>query len=190
MRVSGEVRIGEGAAFATRATAPITNAPWPFLIIVAASALGGFLAVALGVFLGRKGIIPQAFVPLAILIAWVLSFRISIRLSRAFNVRNFRRTLLARGIPDPVATVFEVTADCFICRSEGVEYRAEWRAITDLLRVGPYWVAIAQALPLMVPRRFFADQTAEQLFIGAMVERLGPAARARSGHALRFLEAA
>lgn len=147
------------------------------------------MAVAIGEILGTLGAIPRPFVPLAMMAAGIVAIWISLRLCRGVTVRNFRRSLVARGIPDPVPTAFEVTPQNLICRSDGMEYRADWRAVTDLLRVGPYWVALAQAQPLMMPRRFFPDRAAEREFIGAILDRLEPAARARSGDALRFMAA-
>jgi len=186
MQITGEVRIGEAAAYGARACAPLTNAPWPMLMTTAASAIGGILAVALGRLLAILGVIPEPLAPVAMIVAGIASIWLSIRLARAMTVRNFRRNLLVRGIPNPIATAFEVTPQALICRSDCMEYRADWRVVTDVLMAGPYWVALAQAHPLMLPRRFFVDEAAERAFIRAILQHLEPAARARSRDALRF----
>ncbi|MEJ1937490.1 hypothetical protein WDZ92_45425, partial [Nostoc sp. NIES-2111] len=189
MKVEGDIRIGEGAAYATKATAPITKAPWPLLISMAVSAISTFAALGFSEVLADIGIIPSMLEPLVMIVAGGGAIIFSLRVCQAVQVRNFRRSLHARGVSDPLWTAFEVTDQGLICRSDAMEYRADWRAVTDLLKVGPYWVALAQAQPLMLPRRFFADSAAETAFVSAVFERLAPEAQARSRDAHHFVGA-
>jgi hypothetical protein len=180
VRVQGETHIGEAAAYSGRATARLMNARLPLFLTIA------IVGAVIGATVGLSEAFAEPISTIVVLAVAIPLIGLALRIWRGFVVQNFRRNLMRRGMPNPVLTEYEVTPEAFICRSEGMEYRANWNVVTDLFKLGPYWVALAQAIPLVLPSRFFADGAAERAFVAAMLEHMEPSARDRSAQALEF----
>lgn len=108
------------------------------------------------------------------------------RACRAFSLRVVRKALAVRGLIDPVPNRFEITPEGFLSVTGRVETRAPWIAVTDVFPAGPYWVVIVDAWPLYLPKRFFGSPVEEKAFLGTLLNRITPEAKARSADAVRF----
>lgn len=179
MRVEGEIQIGEANRWGGRAYRPLTGAPWPTVVSAVSTALVISSAAGLSSILTAWGAPEWASLSafIGLLIAGVI---VGHRTGRSVGVRLFRKHLLERGTPLLLPTTVEITPDALLWRSGGAETSFSWSSVSEVNRVGPYWVVIAQATLVYIPQRFFADKQAEAAFVDALIDRLEPAARARS----------
>tara|TARA_R110002167_G_scaffold20955_5_gene76223 strand:- start:777 stop:1352 length:576 start_codon:yes stop_codon:yes gene_type:complete len=188
MNVEGTIKIGEASRWAGKAAARLNGYPWTVIIANLVSAVVALV----GIFL--IGILQALFhwpvwvwLPLGA-VGLYASWRIAMMACRAWALQFARRAFRARGLVDPVPTAYRLEGDAFVSRSGLVETRAPWRAVSDLFLAGPYWVVLAQANPIYLPRRFFADTDAERGFIAAMLDRMSPEAVLRSPEAVALVK--
>lgn len=180
MRAGGEIHIGEASRWAGKAFRPLSGAPWPVIVGNVVSGLTVLAGMTICGLLVRFGAAPEwAWLP-ALIGSVALSVVTGPWACRTLATRIFRRRLLERETPNPLPTSVEITPDALIWRSGAVETRVLWSGVSEVNLVGPYWVVMAQATPIFIPRRYFAEQPNEAAFISALLERLSPAARARS----------
>lgn len=190
MQFDGHIHIGEGARWAQRACARLNGNP--AINLLAGCLLGGGAgwlgAVAASFAVEDLGVPGWAYLPVFLLIAgplWV----VTIRLLRTWMVARYRRKLIDRGVENPLSWSLSVTPDALHTRLGDVETRAPWATVTEIFPVGPYWVLLIQGSASFVPKRNLGDATQEQAFVAEVLERLSPAAQARSTDAARFARA-
>lgn len=184
MNVEGTIKIGEASRWAGKAAARLNGYPWAMVIAnVVVAVVGIFIVLMIGVTKERFHLSGWIWLP-GTLLAIYVSWRVGMAACRAWSIRFARKAFGIRGLVDPVPTAFGVEADAFVSQSGRIETRAPWDAVSDLLLAGPYWVVLAQAHPIYLPRRFFADTLAERSFIAAMLDRMSPEAVLRSPEAV------
>lgn len=184
MNVEGTIKIGEATRWAGKAAARLNGYPWSMLIANIVS--GGIAAISIVLIFAIQTLLRLpgwTWVPLGAAGLYA-SWRISMAMCRAWSIRFARKAYGARGLVDPVPTAFGLEADSFVSRSGRIQTRAPWDAVSDLFLAGPYWVVLAQAHPIYLPRRFFADTEAERSFVAAMLDRMSPDAVLRSPEAV------
>lgn len=186
MHIEGGIAIGEGAAYAGRASARLNSHPWPMIIslvatLAAMAAVMVVSAILNGVFDWQDW---TYFVSL--IVAAVVGIMSGKRACRAFSLRVVRKALAVRGLVDPVPNRFEITPAGLHSVTGRVETRAPWIAVSDVFSVGPYWVLIVDAWPMYLPKRFFGSPVEEKAFLGTVLSHITPEARARSADAVRF----
>jgi hypothetical protein len=184
MNVEGTIRIGEAARWAGKAAARLNGYPWTVIIANLVSAVVAFVGILLISILQALFHLPVwVWFPLGA-VGLYASWRVAMMACRAWGIQFARRAFRARGLVDPVPTAYRLEGDAFVSLSGLVESRAPWAAVSDLFVTGPYWVVLAQAYPIYLPRRFFADADAERSFIGAMLDHMSPEAVLRSPEAV------
>lgn len=132
------------------------------------------------------GIAPEwGWFPVVIAGIAVITF-VAQRTYLSIVTRQWRRGMRARSVPDPLTGAVEIRPDALVWRTAAVELHFLWTAISEVLRLGPYWVVWSEAQSIFIPRRWFGDEQEERQFISGLVGRLGAEARARSQDALAF----
>lgn len=182
MRIDGQIHIGEASRWGAKAFRPLSGAPWPVVVgnVVAALTVAG--AVFIYDVLNGFGAPDWGWLPILVG-SVILSLFTGSWACRQLATRIFRQRLLDRDTPNPLPTSVEITADALIWRSGAVETMVKWSGVSEVNLVGPYWVVMAQATPLFIPRRFFIDEVAEARFVSSLLEHLPPSSRARSSAA-------
>lgn len=180
MKISGQIFIGEAAPWAVRASKPLTGYPWPMIL---SNLLGGVIVlVACGTMgqLEKAGLVPKWGWPVFILVAVVGGTFACIKAQRSMQVDHFKQALLARDVPNPLDVAIEIKDGWLTTTTNAVETRAPLGAITDVSRIGPYWVLLIQGSPNYIPLRFFGSQDVERAFLSALNGGLSEGAQARS----------
>lgn len=187
MQIEGGIAVGEASRHAAKASARLNGHPRPMLIANVVSLV--VMAVVMTTFYVVKallGLPGWLFLPVLISSA-VLGLITGQRSCRAWAVGFARKALATRGLVDPVPNRFSLSDEGLISVTGRVETRAPWAAVSEVFPVGPYWVALVDAWPLYMPKRFFGSPTDEKAFIGRMLEHMSPEAKARSADAVRFV---
>lgn len=186
MHIEGGIVVGEAARYAARAAARINGHPVPMLI--ANGLILAMMAVLMVLYAGLQAVFDWPgwlFAP-ALIASAVIGTVAGLGAGRAWAIRFARRALGSRGLTSPVPVYFELTPEGITTRTGRSETRAPWSAVSDLLKAGPYWVAIIESCPAYLPRRLFATPADEKAFVSEMLERMTPDAKSRSTDAVRF----
>lgn len=189
MRIEGSMQVGEASRWAGRAIRPLSGAPGSIVIGNFAAGLGAALAIIVYGVLNSWGLAPDwGWLPVLGASA-VFATLLGQWVCRRMHVRNFRKALAERDMPNPFYASIELRDDALVAVVGAMEYRAVWTGVTEVLRSGPYWIALAQAVPIYIPRRLFEDDAAEKTFLALLLQKLGPGAVSRSRDVSRFLSA-
>ncbi len=184
MNVEGTIKIGEASRWAGKAAARLNGYPWTVVIAnVVVAVVGIVIVLLIAVAKELFHLSNWVWLPGA-LAALYVSWKVGMAACRAWSIRFARKAFGIRGLVDPVPTAYGIEADAFVSQSGRIETRAPWDAVSDLFLAGPYWVVLAQAHPIYLPRRFFADADAERGFIAAMLDHMSPEAVLRSPEAV------
>jgi len=179
--VSGILQAGEASGTARALAARQRGSAWQYwAVMLVFAVLGGVLGVVVA---ARSGFIEpiDGFTP-GVMVG-VLGYLL---VARRLTVFGMRRTLTSRGIATAFPLRLEVTGDALIYQLGDVRQIAQWRSVTEVVRIRDYWVVIAQASPFFAPRRFFANEQAERTFIAQLLAHMTPEARERSHGAADF----
>lgn len=106
---------------------------------------------------------------------------------RPLMVARFRRKFQARQHTLELPHRVEVSVEHLTYEVGGVTQTARWSAVDELFRAHDYWVFLAQAHYMFAPRRYFADESEEKLFLKDALSHMSEDARARSAEAVRFV---
>ena len=186
MRSSGTLHIGEASSKAAKAMSRFTGHPWP-LIWSNAAALVFVFAVIFGFSaLSEAYALPSWGWLIALMTMLVGGVWVTMAVCRRLAVRAFKAALAARNVSDPLPVVIEIADGHLLNQTGEVETRTAWRAVSEILRIEPYWVILAQGGAHYVPRRYFGDIESEKAFVSAILARLTDEARARSDAARAF----
>lgn len=187
MQVSGNVSIGEAAGKAARGMARLTGHPWPMIWSNVAG--GVFVIVTLFLFgvLTELRLLPAWTWLIGLAVGMVGGIWLTVIVCRRLAMRTFKAALMARKVGNPLPVVIEMTDDHLINRTGEVETRMAWHVVSDVLRIDPYWVILAQGGQHYLPRRYFPDPETEKAFIAELLMQLDEDARARSDAARAFV---
>jgi hypothetical protein len=180
MKIEGHIHIGEASAWAPKACKPMTGHPWPMVV---SNLVGG--AVTIGAMMIQGGLQEAGLVPawgwlVAILVGIVAGVWVTIIVCRRMAVGHFRKALAARDVPNPLATAYEVADGWLTMRSHVVETRAPLTAVSDVMKLGPYWALLIQGGPHFIPARYFKNPAEERAFLSLLSDGLPEETRARS----------
>lgn len=187
MQVSGSAYVGEAAAKAAKGMARLTGHPWPMIWSNVAG--GVFVVVVLSLVgaLTESRLLPAWTWLAALAVGIVGGIWLTMTVCRRLMLRTFKAALVSRHVTNPLPVVIEMTEDHLINRTGDVETRMSWGVVSDVLRIDPYWVILAQGGPHYLPRRYFPSPDSEQAFIMALLSHLTEEARARSDAARAFV---
>ena len=173
--VSGILQAGEASAtaraLAARQRGPARNY---YAALIGLAVGGGLAGVIVARFLGTPEPI-DGFAPGVMVGALAYLF-----VARRLTTLGMRRTLLSRGLSTDFPLRLKVTDAELVYQLGDIRQTAQWRAVTEIVRIREYWIVIAQATPFFAPRRFFADIAAERRFVADVLAHMTPEARARS----------
>jgi hypothetical protein len=182
IEVSGEGRIGEGQA----------RALWLISKRVTGFGPGAFVAVLLilygagfGTWAVADALFPSPFSDWN----WLLGVAVGVLVAigfRRWQQRHMVRAWMARGETNPVPVVFRVADDAFVYTAPAFEFRYRWEGISEIAPSKTFWLYISGRTGLTLPRRLFADATAERAFLAASLDRMNEAACARSAEAVAY----
>jgi hypothetical protein len=179
--VSGILQAGEASSTARALVARQRGPAWQYSTALAVLALiGGAVGVTIAPRLGVVDPI-DGFAP-----GVVVGALVYLLLARRLATFGLRRTLASRGIATAFPLRLEVTDEALVYELGDVRQIAQWRSITEVVRVKEYWIVIAQATPFFAPRRFFANEQAERRFVADVLAHMPPEARERSTGAADF----
>jgi hypothetical protein len=100
--------------------------------------------------------------------------------------KAYHAALAQRGSPPAAECEWRLGEDGLVSGSTRGHATTRWDAISEVFRADGYWIVLADLSANVIPRRAFADETAERAFIGGMVARLPQLARERSRAAAEF----
>lgn len=100
--------------------------------------------------------------------------------------KAYHAELAQRGSPATADCEWTVGVDGLVTRSGRGWGTTRWGAISEVFRADAYWIVLADLSANTIPRRAFADETAERAFIGELLARLPALARKRSREAAAF----
>lgn len=186
MIIEGDLFIGEATPWAGRAMRRFSHGVSFSLAIALMSVLGlmgvaVFLYFLMEIFLDASPVM----LPIMVVCAGGIGGAISNRLCRAAALNRFRRALLSRGVQNPLPSRLEMRDDLLITTCGDVVQTAPWRAVSEVLDVGPYWVVVVQAAPVFIPKRHLAGET-EREFLSEISSRMSPESVERSSPRLRL----
>lgn len=189
MHIEGEMEIGEASKYAAKASGRLSGHPKPLIIANLAAALATVLPlVVFGIW--QSAVDAPAWLWLPILpAAMVFGFWAGPAACRRYTVEMFRRNLAERGLDTTFVSSFTLDDDGLVSSTGRVTMTAQWAAVSDIMRTDRYWIFLVEGYPQFLPRRFFSSQTEEQAFLAAVLARMLPEARARSGEAVAFAAA-
>ena len=186
MQITGEMQIGEAARYAGRASSRLSGHPRPLIVANLAAALATLVPIILFSIWQSAVDAPAWLWAPAILLAMAFGLWAGPAACRGYAVGVFRKNLAHRGLPDRFPCRFDIADDVFVHTTGRMTMRAEWPSVSDVVQTGPYWILLAEGYPFFLPRRFFESPAAEKAFLGALLARLTPEARARSADAVKF----
>jgi len=105
----------------------------------------------------------------------------------SWRTTSLKRAWRSRGVADPHLTTFRVTEEGLLISSPNVDTTYRWSAVSEIAPFKRYWLVVVPGLGYTIPRRFFADASAEREFLGAALGRMNEAAKARSREAAKFV---
>jgi hypothetical protein len=88
--------------------------------------------------------------------------------------------LRALGSPDTLPTRFRFDDAGIAVDSERLSYRAPWDCVLFIVAAPEHWLVQIDTTTLAMPRRAFADASAERSFVALASARLTPRAKANS----------
>ena len=188
--VAGESPLGEAAkAGLTRFASQRILGPWRWLPLSTFLAIVGATIAATGVIGAYGGSTDMlAAGSVAALFALFMGSAAAAWYVRRQTVRRW----LQRGLV-PVNTLsYAIDDEALTIAGTVSTTRLNWAGVSELAPVGRgiggkgYWIMPAAGLVYYLPRRFFPTPQAETAFLAAMLARMTPQARARSGEARKL----
>ncbi|MGA0601448.1 hypothetical protein ACO2Q3_12160 [Caulobacter sp. KR2-114] len=191
MQLETQIRVGEAARAGTMVARRWGGGGAAAILVSLCVAVVGMSAANMAVRAAGAGLgLSHDHLNLAALIgSLVVGLGVALPISTRI-LRAVAKWRMARGgVVGPFPARYELTDDAFIYTLGEITRTVPWRVTSELLLARGWWVLMAQAEPLYLPRRAFADPAAEQAFVGEILRRLPPAARARSARAMAALGA-
>ncbi len=124
--------------------------------------------------------------PLVALVAVCVSVVLWTRMESRFAIRFVSRLAQQADGLEPRPTRVTIAAAALTYQDGGVTTTAEWPSVVDLFASNGYWIFLLIAQPIVLPKRFFADGTAEHAFIAEALSYMSDESRARSRGAVKF----
>lgn len=106
--------------------------------------------------------------------------------AKAANGLRIMAQWRARGLPAAQTLTYAIDDEALQIGSDTGVTRISWRYVSEIAPAGKYWLLPAGGQFYFLPRRFFASPQAEVDFLAAMLARMSPAARERSGQARKL----
>jgi hypothetical protein len=187
MQVTGILSVGEATPVAARVHRRIYGSAMlrgvlAILPPVLISCLGAVVEHLLWRALGH----PEQNTLTGYLVGFLLGCAVWRPLYMKWCVSGYRRRFAERGQSRELPLSLEIEPTVLRYTLGGVEQRAQWSAVTDLIRVPGYWVFIVQADAYFAADRFFANTDAQRAFVAEALSHMTEAARARSADAEAF----
>lgn len=136
MRIEGSIEVGEAAAYAARACAPVRGGSYPFLsaVLLALAIFGGgnLLLVVVDLLLG----LPEAVAELAPYGTGLAALVAGWNLYRRMVLDRARKAYQTRGLVSPFPCAFEVTDGGLVIDTGRATMTAAWPAVSDLFVAG------------------------------------------------------
>lgn len=185
-----DVALGEAikpAAAAHNRLAPAhwISGIWPGLGFAA----GVILAWAVNYGLFRAGLGSELANTAVWLICVIFGLLVGFQFAARRHLAAFLASLRRLGSPPTFLTRLRIDDEGLSADNNRLSIRASWPAIHFLVKTDDHWVAQADSMTIVIPRRAFAEPAAETAFIRAILERISPEARRRSDNASHEQEA-
>ncbi len=186
--ISGEMQIGEASRYAGMVRQRLIGPPLQMAVLLVPTVAGAAVGV-----LAEFAILKSIAVthPSVVVGAWfgaALGLIVGARLYRSWSLRRYRAALFARGFPKVWIPTISVEVDGLRWSDHWTDRRVGWGGVSELIRSSRYWIFVAGADGLYVPRRLFVDGTQERAFVAEALSHMGPEALARSTAAAKFVE--
>lgn len=119
----------------------------------------------------------------------VLGFVLGLTAAERSYHQRYMIGMYERGMPAGVTARFVIGEDALVFDTTRIVHTVPWPCIAEVSPTPRSWLIAADFSTFVLPKDAFASEAEERAFIGAMVERLSPAARERSVEARGLLEA-
>ena len=182
IEAEAEIALGEAIRPAAAAHARIyrgtLSATLIFAALFAAGILGGDIA-------GKEFVLwfPQwGDWPRAVLgIAWmIMGIFVGLQLYGHRQLSGFLAALRKLGSPETFPTRFRFEADVIAVENSRLSHRIAWPAVLFIVPEKDHWLVQVDTMTVAIPRRAFADASAEQAFLDLARDQMSDPARERS----------
>lgn len=186
--VSGEIIAGEANRTLQVIGQRQRGSAVPFYLVLFALILGG-AAVGLGAVFALERIIGQRaaymeFLPIVGILVGAIAYR---RISQPWTTRRFRKHMMDRGLAYQFSYTFEANENGLTLASRKLRKVADWSVVTELFRVGDYWIFLVEMEPWILPSRLFDNTEEERAFVQEALSKMSLDARGRSRDAEAFV---
>jgi len=172
--VEGELRFGETDGWARRANRHLTGEPWPNLMATGPLILATLAAIVIA------GLLKHPAVWAAAVVVGIVAFRLRPWLWRRLAVKRLKHTFAIRDVHFPLPASMTVT-DTQVQWSLGVfDSRCPIDAVSDVRRLGPFWLLTVQGVSVFLPDRNFQSDDHRRTVFTALRDGMKPEAVARS----------
>jgi hypothetical protein len=182
VEAQADVKLGEAFKPAAEAQARVYRGEIAGTVALALPFVGGIVAgslagMAVSLWYPQWGSWPTSILSLA---GMTIGLFLGLRAYSRRHMSGFLAELRKMGSPPLFPTRFRFGPEAIEIENERVSHRIAWQAVLFVAPAREHWLIQADTLTLAIPRRAFADQAAEQAFLGLAEARIPDEARARS----------
>lgn len=168
------MRLGETDGWIARSDRHLTGEPWPQMIATGSVIFATLVAVILA------GLVNHPLAWGAVAIVGIIAFRLRPWLWRRLALKRLTGSLALRDVHYPMPASVTVT-DTEVLWTLGVfDSRCPISAISDVRRLGPYWLLTVQGSSVLLPDRAFQSDEQRRTVLAALRHGMTPEAVARS----------
>lgn len=181
VEAQADIALGEAIRPATIAHAHVYSGGIRQLFLPALVFAGGIVGSSLvGLLLPLISLRLQGLVPALWLAGGFLGLVGAFRILSRQHLTGFLGGLRRMGSPEIFPTRFRFDGEGLAVDSERLSYRAPWSCVLFVIPSPEHWLVQIDTTTLAVPRRAFAEASAEQAFLALAASRLSPDAKTRS----------
>jgi hypothetical protein len=103
--------------------------------------------------------------------------------------RHYRKTYADRGGTLSGTISLTPTTEGLVYDDEGSISTLRWSSLSDVFSSEAYWILMVPVSAIVLPKRFFVDESAERAFIREILDHMTVSARTRIREALKFAAA-
>jgi hypothetical protein len=182
VEASADVALGEAIRPAAEASARVYRGELAGTFILALPFVGGIIAGSMAGMVVSWQFPQWGSWPTSVLslLGMTLGLYFGLRLYSRRHLTGFLAGLRRMGSPELFATRFRFDEQAIAIDNDRLSHRIAWPAVLFIVSSKDHWLVQVDTLTIAVPRRAFADATAEQGFLALALECMTDESRGRS----------